>query len=341
MNHSTIITVPGMVLPAMGPRRWVWLAIGLVFLCAIPFVVSGYRSFQISTIMVYSIALLGLNILTGYNGQVSLGHGAFYALGAYVMAIMMTRYGLPYWAIIPLAAAIGFGVGFLFGFPALRLGSLYLALATFSLALAVPQLLKWKKAEFLTGGVLGMSIQKPEVPPWLPVNQDQLLYLFTLMVTSIMFLLAYNLINSRIGRALVAIREKPVAATAAGINIAIVKSTTFGISVMYTSVAGALGALLVQYVAPDSFNLMLSIGFLVGIIVGGMASISGALIGAVFITIVPNLAESVSKSAPGAVYGACLLATIFFMPLGIRGTAVRLFERLRRRVFSKKQAFTS
>jgi branched-chain amino acid transport system permease protein len=167
------------------------------------------------------------------------------------------------------------------------------------------------------------------VPSWLPLTQDQLLYLFTLLVTIVMFVLAYNLINSRIGRALIAIRERPVAATAAGINIAMVKSATFGVSVMFTSVSGALSALLVQYVAPDSFSLMLSITMLVGIIVGGVASLAGPVVGAIFITMVPNVAESISKSAPGAVYGACLLAVVFFMPRGVWGGLLKLADRVR------------
>lgn len=286
---------------------------------ALPFVISGYHSFQLATIMVYAIALLGLNLLTGYNGQISLGHGAFFALGGYVAAILSTKFGVPFWLTVPLAAFIGMGVGFLFGLPALRLGSLYLALATFSLALAVPQLLKWKKAEFLTGGVLGVTMQKPEVPQWLPLTQDQMLYLFTLLVAVVMFILARNLIDSRIGRVLVAIRERPVAATSAGINISMVKSITFGVSVMYTSVAGALSAWLLQYVAPDSFSLMLSITLLTGIIIGGVASLAGPVLGAIFITLVPTVAESISKSAPGLVYGVCLLLVVFLMPQGMWG----------------------
>lgn len=336
---STIKTV-SLAPPAIGRAitrqsegwvRKVSLLTLLVVLCILPFVVDGYRSFQVATILLYAVALLGLNLLTGYNGQISLGHGAFFALGGYVAAILSTSFGVPFWLTVPLAGLVGLCIGFLFGLPALRLGSLYLALATFSLALAVPQLLKWKKAEFFTGGVLGITLQKPPVPAWLPLTQDQQLYLFTLLVAIVMFLLAHNLINSRIGRALIAIRERPVAATSAGINIAIVKSTTFGVSVMFTAVAGALSALLVQYVAPDSFSLMLSITMLVGIIVGGTASLAGSVLGAIFITLVPNVAESISKSAPGVIYGACLLAVVFLMPRGILGALVGVAKWVRER----------
>ncbi|WP_341886970.1 branched-chain amino acid ABC transporter permease [Variovorax sp. YR752] len=303
----------------------------VLVLCAVPFVVDGYRSFQVATILLYAVALIGLNLLTGYNGQISLGHGAFFALGGYVTAILSATFGVPFWLTVPLAGLVGLIVGFLFGLPALRLGSLYLALATFSLALAVPQLLKWKSAEFITGGVLGIALQKPSVPAWLPLTQDQLLYLFTLLVAVVMYVLAHNLVNSRIGRALIAIRERPIAATAAGINVAIVKSTTFGVSVMFTAVAGALSALLVQYVAPDSFSLMLSITMLVGIIVGGTASLAGPVVGAIFITLIPNVAESISKSAPGAIYGACLLIVVLCMPRGIWGAVQSVVHRFCRR----------
>lgn len=329
-NKTATVAVPPIVrasmtaLPRFARVPSAMVLTGVAILALLPFFLSGYQSFQLATIMIYAIALLGLNLLTGYNGQISLGHGAFFALGGYVAAILSTMFGVPFWLTVPMAAVIGMLIGFLFGLPALRLGSLYLALATFSLALAVPQLLKWKKAEFLTGGVLGVTMQKPEVPAWLPLTQDQLLYLFTLVVTIVMFVLARNLIDSRIGRVLIAIRERPVAATAAGINIAMVKSLTFGVSVMYTSVAGALSAWLLQYVAPDSFSLMLSITLLTGIIIGGVASLGGPILGAIFITLVPSLAESISKSAPGLVYGVCLLLVVFLMPRGMRG-AIRSF----------------
>ena len=131
---------------------------------ALPFVVSSYRTFQCTLVMIYAIALLGLNILTGYSGQISLGHGAFYAMGAYCTAILMDKLGVPYWATVPLAGAFCLVVGFLFGLPALRLEGLYLALATFALGVAMPQLLKYKALEGWTGGVQGIVILKPEAP---------------------------------------------------------------------------------------------------------------------------------------------------------------------------------
>src|SRR5882672_10294762 len=156
----------------------------LVVACALPFIVSNYRMFQLTLVLVYAIALLGLNILTGYNGQISLGHGAFYALGAYCAAILMDRFGVPYWATIPAAGAVCLVAGFLFGLPALRLEGLYLALATFALGVAMPQLLKYHALEKWTGGVQGIVIAKPEPPAFLvnaglPLNPERWLYFFT------------------------------------------------------------------------------------------------------------------------------------------------------------------
>ena len=307
----------------MNRRTLVALAAVLVLACALPFVVSNYRTFQLTLVLVYAIALLGLNILTGYNGQISLGHGAFYAIGAYCTAILMDRFGVPYWATVPFAGAACLMVGFLFGLPALRLEGLYLALATFALGVSMPQLLKYHHLEKWTGGVQGIVIAKPEPPFGLPLNPDQWLYFFTLAVTIVMFVLGWNLLRGRVGRALVAIRDQHVAAEAMGVNGALYKSLAFGVSAMYTGIAGALGAVAVQYVAPDSFNIFLSIVFLVGIVVGGLASISGAVFGALFIQFVPNIADEVSKAAPWAIFGIVMIGFVYLMPTGVAG-AVRL-----------------
>jgi len=318
----------------MTKRNFFILLAVLVIACALPFVVSNYRTFQLTLVLVYAIALLGLNILTGYSGQISLGHGAFYALGAYCTAVLMDKAGVPYWATVPAAGAVCFVAGFLFGLPALRLEGLYLALATFALGVSMPQLLKYHHLEKWTGGVQGIVIAKPEAPaffPWvgLPLNSDRWLYFFTLAVAIVMFLLAWNLLRGRVGRALVAIRDQHIAAEAMGVNGALYKSAAFGVSAMYTGVAGALGAIAVQFVAPDSFNIFLSITLLVGIVVGGLASISGALYGALFIQFVPNIADDISKAAPWAVFGLFMLGFVYLMPTGVAG-AIRLLSAKRR-----------
>jgi branched-chain amino acid transport system permease protein len=268
-------------------------------------------------------------MLTGYNGQISLGHGAFYAIGAYVAAILMDRFSWPYWATLPIAGLACFVSGFLFGLPALRLRGHYLALATFALAVAMPQLLKYKRIEEWTGGVQGIVIIKPDPPFGLNVTADQWLYLFTLAIAVVMFVIAWNILRGRVGRAMVAIRDNPIAAEAMGVNSALYKTTTFGVSALYTGVGGALGAIVIQFVAPDSFTSGLSINFLVGIVVGGVASISGAVYGAIFIQFVPNIADQISKAAPWAIYGLFLLVFVYFLPTGVAGAVRALLARLR------------
>ncbi len=307
----------------------------IAFACVLPFLVSDYRVFQFTMVLVYAIAVLGLNILTGYNGQISLGHGAFYAIGAYVTAILMDKFGVPYWLTIPLAGAVCLGVGFLFGLPALRLEGHYLALATFALAVAVPQILKYKGIEHWTGGVQGIVTIKPDAPFGLKLSADRWLYFFTLAIAVAMFVLARNLLSGRVGRALVAIRDHPIAAAAMGVNTALYKSLTFGVSAMYTGIAGALGAISVSFVAPDSFTFLLSITFLVGVVVGGLATLSGAVFGAIFIQFIPNVSEEISKAAPWAIYGIFLIAVMFIMPSGVAGFVRLIGARFKRKGTSK------
>ncbi|MEQ1882269.1 MAG: branched-chain amino acid ABC transporter permease [Burkholderiales bacterium] len=318
-----------------------WKSIALAaLLCAavaLPFLISSYRVFQFNMVLVYAIVLLALNMLTGYNGQISLGHGAFYAIGAYVAAILMDQAGWPYWATLPVAGIACFVFGFLFGLPALRLHGHYLALATFALAVATPQILKYKHFEHWTGGVQGIVIIKPDPPFGLKISADQWLYLFTLAVLILVFVVGWNLLRGRVGRALVAIRDHPIAAEAMGINIALYKSLTFGVSALFTGIAGALGAIVIQFVAPDSFAAGLSINFLVGIVIGGIGSISGAIYGAMFIQFVPNFADQISKAAPWAIYGVFLLAFVYLMPTGVAGF-VRLALGKVRSVFRRPNA---
>ena len=314
-------------------RQLAGLAVLLVLACALPFLVANYRVFQITLVLAYAIALLGLNMLTGYNGQISLGHGAFYAIGAYTAAILMDKAGWPYWATIPVAGAVCFVAGFLFGLPALRLEGLYLALATFALGVAMPQILKHKSIEEWTGGVQGIVIVKPDAPAWTGLSQDQWLYFFCLAWVLLLFVLGWNLLRGRVGRAMVAIRDQPIAAQAMGVNTAMVKSLTFGVSALYTGIAGALGAIAVQFVAPDSFSFFLSITLLTGVVIGGLASISGAFFGAVFIQFVPNVADEISKAAPWAIYGIVLIAFMYAMPTGVAG-----FVRLARARLARRRA---
>ena len=317
--HPPAVNQPAIRQPAISGAQWIALALVLATACALPFLVSNYRVFQFTLTLVYAIALLGLNMLTGYNGQISLGHGAFYAIGAYVAAILMDKFGVPYWLTIPAAGAVCLVAGFLFGLPALRLEGVYLALATFALGVAMPQILKFKGFEHWTGGVQGIVIVKPEPPEWSGLTQDQWLYFVVLVCAVALFVIGWNILRGRMGRAMVAIRDQPIAATAMGVNTSMIKSLTFGVSAMYTGIAGALGAIVIQFVAPDSFNVFVSITLVVGVVIGGLASIPGAIYGALFIQFIPNVADQISKAAPWAIYGVVLIAFMYVMPTGVAG----------------------
>ncbi len=330
------------------PRRRSWLpallvaiAAALVLLGGKNGLISNFHFLQLSLVLVYAIAVLGLNLLTGFNGQISLGHGAFFAIGAYTAAILIERYNVPYLATLPAAAIICFVAGYLFGLPALRLEGHYLALATFALATAVPQMLKYRHIEWLTGGVQGINLVKPDAPFGLPLSSDQWMYLVVLASAVLMFWLARNLLDSRPGRAIVAIRDQPLAAVTMGIDIARYKATTFGISALYVGLAGALHAIIFEYVAPDSFRLDLSIAILVGAVVGGIASLPGALIGGAFVQVIDKYADAATKYLtqtihlpidlePWTIYGILLIVLIYVMPSGIAGGLSQWWSKLKK-----------
>jgi branched-chain amino acid transport system permease protein len=322
--------------PAMATqkRQSIGNAILLVLVAiavAAPFILEGFIVFQITMVFVYAIAIMGLNLLTGFNGQFSLGHSAFFAIGAYTAAILMDQFHLPYYLTLPAAGIVAFVAGFLFGLPALRLESIYLALATFALAVAMPQFLKLTPIEHWTGGVQGVLVLKPDPPFGLPISADQWLYLFTMAVGLLLYLAARNLITSRTGRAMQAIRDNPIAARAMGVNISLYKTLTFGVSALYTGIAGALSAIVVQFVSPDSFTLVLAVAFLVGMVIGGVGWLPGSILGGAFILFVPNIAEGFSKGLSGAVYGVILLLIIYLMPSGAGGLLLKTVQYFGRR----------
>lgn len=304
------------------------LAIGgaLVYAMMCPWFLTDFHIFQATQVLVYAIAIMGLNLLTGYSGQISLGHGAFYAVGAYTVAILMSN-DVPYGLALVVALLISFSVGYLFGLPALRLEGHYLALATFALALAVPQLLKHSAIQSWTGGVQGLAILKPSAPWGLRINADQWLYYMVFGITAVLFVAAYNLTRGRVGRALTAIRDQQVAAEAMGVNVARYKTLAFAVSAMYTGIAGGLSAIIIQFVAPGSFDMFLSIFLFVGLVVGGLGSLAGTVVGGAFIVIVPNIAADISKAATGSVYALLLLSMMFFLPNGIGGFVQERWKR--------------
>lgn len=330
------------------PKRAMTLGTGtslmmLALLILVPFFVKNFIIFQLTMLLVYGLAVLALNILTGGSGQFSLGQSAFYAVGAYTSAILIENAGMNYALTLPIAGFVCFLFGFLFGLPALRLSGVYLALATFALATAMPQILKLGYFEAWTGGVQGLVVTKPDTPDivqgalaWfhLKMSQDMWFYYFTLAVTIAIYVLSVNLLRSRSGRAFMAIRDNEIAASAMGINIALYKTLAFGVSAAITGIAGGLGAIAVQFVAPDGYTITLAISLFLGMVVGGVGWLPGSIVGSAFIIFVPNIAEGISKGLSGAVFGVILFIVIFLVPHGARQVAMvaqHLLGRLKKR----------
>ncbi len=336
------------------PRYWLVVVV-ILFFIGLPTVISSFQASEWAQVLVLAIAIMGLNILVGYSGQISLGHGAFMAIGAYTFAILIHRYRMNYLVAIPLAGLLTGGIGFLFGVPALRLSALYLALATFALAVVTPSLIK-RPAE-LTGGVQGIILPPVDPPPaagaaftaltGTPMTSDQWIYYLTLAFALVLFWLAWNLVRHRAGRAMRAVRDGEVAAAASGVNIAGYKTLAFGISALYAGIAGALFGLAVGFVSPDTFPVSLSIQLLVGAVVGGLASIPGPLIGAIFAYFLPiesnqwvpaqtwipsQIASTVEKAGPAVTYGVVLILIMIFAPNGVVGLVTAGYARLRRRL---------
>src|ERR1700742_4888033 len=309
------------------PKRAMTLSTGtslvvLVVLLVLPLLVKNFIIFQVTMLLIYGLAVLALNILTGGSGQFSLGQSAFYAIGAYTTAILMEHFNVNYALTLPVAGVVCFAAGFLFGQPALRLSGVYLALATSALATARPQLLKLGFFEHWTGGVQGLVVTKPDAPFGLPLSQDMWLYYFTLVITIGIYVASVNLLRSRSGRALMAIRDNEIAASAMGVDVALYKTLAFGVSAAVTGIAGGLGAIAVQFVAPDSYTIQLAISLFLGMVVGGVGWLPGSFIGSAFIIFVPNIAEGISKGLSGAVFGVLLFLVIFLMPHGARQIAI-------------------
>ncbi|HXN90940.1 MAG TPA: branched-chain amino acid ABC transporter permease [Candidatus Sulfotelmatobacter sp.] len=337
------------------PPRYALVGIVVLLLAGLPTVISSYLTSEWAQALILAIAIMGLNILIGYSGQLSLGHGAFMALGAYVSAIMARHYHVDYLVTIPIAGILTGGVGFLFGVPALRLSALYLALATFALAVVAPSLIKRPKD--LTGGVQGLLLVQPDPPQpakdvfaaitGTAMTTDQWIYYITLFCALILFWLAWNLLRLRPGRAMRAIRDGEVAAAASGINVAGYKTLAFGVSAFYAGIAGSLLGLASGFISPDTFPVSLSIQLLVGGVIGGLATIPGPLVGAIFAYFLPiesdqwapgqswipsQVATVIHNAGPAVSYGALLILIMIFAPNGIVGLAYSGYALLRRRL---------
>jgi branched-chain amino acid transport system permease protein len=294
-------------------------AAGVLLFALLPQLVSEPALPRLVEVGVYFIAMIGLNIVTGYSGQISLGHGAFMGIGAYTTAILVTKDVMGDVWTIPLAGLVSGIVGFLFGFPALRLSGVYLALATFGLAVAFISLVQSTHFERFTGGGGGLQVGLPKTP-----------YYLTWGLACGLFVLAWLLLRGRLGRRFRAVRDAPLAAVASGVNLSIVKALAFGISAFYAGIAGAMLAILIGFVNPFSFPVTLSITLLVGAALGGLGSLSGVIFGALFIVYAPLQAAEISKQAPALMYGLILLAVLFVMPGGAAQLMKTLIPLLKR-----------
>jgi branched-chain amino acid transport system permease protein len=296
-------------------RRLILWGVMILLLALVPLFVKSFTLYILSLACVYVIATLGLNLLTGYAGQLSIGHAGFLAIGAYAAALLLAKLGVPFWLSIPLAGIIAGLTGFILLIPALRLTAIYLAIATLGFGVAVSEVLpRWPT---LTGGHQGMRVPKPELFG-LVLDSDMELYYVALFVVLIMILLARNIVNSKLGRAFVAIRDGEAAAQACGISLAKYKAYAFFISAFYTGIAGGLYAYVVGYISPAEFDLAKSIYLFMMMALGGIASIPGSVVGALFLTFLPEWLSGF-RGLQQFIYGAALVGVVIFMPYGIWG----------------------
>jgi branched-chain amino acid transport system permease protein len=296
-------------------------------LAVLPLETSDYHQLEWARVGVYACAILGLNVLTGYTGQISLGHGAFMAIGGYTAALLTAsklvnpslQVGLPHvdpLLALPVAGTVAGLAGLVVGIPALRLSGLYLALATFAVAVSVPSLAKRFPGQ--TGGTTGIVLD---------IYSGRRLYEVAWSSAAVLFVLVWAILRGRVGRAFRAVRDSEIAAASSGVDLAFYKTLAFGISAACAGVAGALLALVAGFASPDTFPLLLSLTILIGAVVAGLGSLWGVLAGAAFVQFLPGYAEHVSKQAPSVVYGVVLVAIMLVAPTGFAGLLRRALRR--------------
>lgn len=311
-------------------------------LLAAPYLVGGYTLYVITLMAIHAIVAIGLNILVGYTGQISLGHAGFFAIGAYTCVLLMVKAGLPFIVALPAAGFVSAGFGFLLGLPSLRLEGPYLAIATLGFGMAVTQIIShWD----FTGGHMGLEAPNMAIGPFV-ANTGEERYAVIMAVTVVLTVAAVNLMKMKVGRAFVAIRDSEIAAAAMGISVNWYKTLSFAVSAFYTGIAGALMAFALEHISAGTFNLVLSITFLAMVIVGGLGSVAGSILGAALLTylqiklqviqeapfIGPALVEA-SKwffsveglpNIQSIVFGAIMIAIAIFEPLGMNGIYLRM-----------------
>ncbi len=328
-----------------------WYSLLMAAMVLAPWVLPEYWLAQLTFVLIYSIAGLGLMLLAGFTGQFSIGHAAFLGVGAYAHAVLAAK-GLPFPFALALAAGLSAAVGVVVGLPALRVKGIYLGIATLSFGFIVEEVFtRWQS---VTGGNKGFHVEAPNLFGWKLESGEQFFYL-CLVLTVLCTLAILNLLRSSTGRAFVAIRDSEVSAQSMGIHLARYKTTSFALSAAMTGIAGALYAHKLQFISPDQFGLLQSIELLLLIVVGGLGSVHGAFLGAIFLISMPQLialtkdylppAIGMAPGLQGVVFGVILIAFVLFEPLGIYGrwlkirTYLQNFPFYRKGMFKRQKAF--
>jgi len=321
--------------------QWFWFIALIVALGVFPLFGDSYQIYTVNQMAINVIVALGLNLLVGYTGQISLGHAGFFAIGAYGTLVMMIKLGLPFVVALPLAGLLSALFGFLLGLPALRLEGPYLAIATLGFGLTITQILG--RIEYF-GGHMGIQAPPLEIFGW-TATSDAARYAVIMPIAVIMALAMRNLIKTRVGRAFVAIRDSEIAAECIGVNITYYKTLAFAVSAFFTGIAGGLMAFVLGFINPHTFNLMTSVLFLSMVVVGGLGSILGSVMGAVLITYLGQELAQISElpvighalmelsqqflsinglpNVQFVVFGLIMVLIVIFEPLGLYGFWIR------------------
>ena len=303
-----------------GAAAWLALAAALIGLAVFPWVAPGYLVFTAILVSVNAIVALGLNLLTGYTGQISLGHAGFVAIGAYTSGLLMSKLGVTWWLAWPAAGIVAAAFGFLVGLPALRLTGPYLVIATLGFGIAVHQVLtNW---EALSGGRMGLPVPQVTFGP-AGLTAEQRLYYLAVGGAVLLTWVAFNLTRSHVGRAFVAIRDSDIAAEVVGVNLTRYKTLAFAVSAFYAGIAGALFGQALRHIEPQSFTLVESIFYFAMIVIGGLASIPGALIGAIVLTVLPQQLTLLREWVP-LIFGSAIILMMVVEPKGLYGRWLRV-----------------
>ena len=306
--------------------RIVWFAAAVAALLP-PLLLSDYIVFRFSMALVWMIALLGLVLLSGISGQFSFAHPVFYGIGGYVAAMLANHTGLTVYLALPGAVLAGFLAGYLTGRVTGGQSLWTQALVTFALVMVFPQILRWPVIERFTGGSSGLYLELGGAPADLGISADKWWYGVCLACLAVGLLLARNLIAGRSGRAMQAVRDHELAAICQGIPVRHVSAMAFGCSGAYAALAGCLAAIQYGYVGPGTYGFALSVQFLVGLVIGGMGSLGGALIGGLFLQFFPGFVAELGKGLSHLLYAVLLIVAIIVMPHGVAGLVQRLIPR--------------